>query len=128
MSKEQGKIKLSLSNLVLYFLKLGTIGFGGPIALVGYMQRDLQEKRNWITKEEYLRGLTLSQLAPVFERYAKNPKLISFVQGITAATTGAIAGAIFGLLFPPWRWNSYATLGFKFFNHLYYYKTHKNIF
>lgn len=55
---------ISLKNLVLYFLKLGTIGFGGPIALVGYMQRDLQEKRGWLTKEEYLRGLTLSQLAP----------------------------------------------------------------
>lgn len=56
--------KSSLKGLLLYFLKLGTIGFGGPIALVGYMQRDLQEKRNWIKKEEYLRGLTLSQLAP----------------------------------------------------------------
>lgn len=54
----------SLKNLLIYFLKLGTIGFGGPIALVGYMQRDLQEKGHWITKEEYLRGLTLSQLAP----------------------------------------------------------------
>lgn len=59
--KAQGR---TLKGLLLYFLKLGTIGFGGPIALVGYMQRDLQEKRNWITKEEYLRGLTLSQLAP----------------------------------------------------------------
>lgn len=54
----------SLKDLFFYFLKLGTIGFGGPIALVGYMQRDLLEKRGWITKEEYLRGLTLSQLAP----------------------------------------------------------------
>src|SRR5437667_9962964 len=54
----------TLKGLLLYFLKLGTIGFGGPIALVGYMQRDLQEKKGWITKEEYLRGLTLSQLAP----------------------------------------------------------------
>ena len=56
--------KPSIKDLIFYFLKLGTIGFGGPIALVGYMQRDLQEKKHWITKEEYLQGLTLSQLAP----------------------------------------------------------------
>jgi chromate transporter len=49
---------------VLYFLKLGTIGFGGPIALVGYMERDLVEQKQWINKEQYLRGLALAQLAP----------------------------------------------------------------
>lgn len=54
----------SLRDLVLYFLKLGTIGFGGPIALVGYMERDLVEKHRWISKEQYLRGLALAQLAP----------------------------------------------------------------
>jgi chromate transporter len=54
----------SLRELVLYFLKLGTIGFGGPIALVGYMERDLVEQKQWINKEQYLRGLALAQLAP----------------------------------------------------------------
>ena len=54
----------SLRGLVLYFLKLGTIGFGGPIPLAGYMQRDLVEKRGWVTQEEYLRGLAFSKLAP----------------------------------------------------------------
>src|SRR5438552_1237468 len=63
-SQEKQISHVSLRELFFYFLKLGTFGFGGPIALVGYMQRDLQEKKNWITKEEYLRGLTLSQLAP----------------------------------------------------------------
>jgi chromate transporter len=47
-----------------YFLYLGTFGFGGPIALAGYMQRDLVEKRNWITKKDYVDGLALAQLAP----------------------------------------------------------------
>lgn len=53
-----------LSELLLYFLRLGTFGFGGPIALTGYMQRDLVEDRRWITNEDYLEGLALSQLAP----------------------------------------------------------------
>ena len=54
----------SLMRMVLYFLKLGTIGFGGPIALAGYMQHDLVEERKWFTQEEYLEGLALAQLAP----------------------------------------------------------------
>lgn len=54
----------SLKEFLLYFLKLGATGFGGPIALVGYMQRDLVEKYKWISKEDYLDGLALAQLAP----------------------------------------------------------------
>ena len=54
----------TLRQLVLYFLKLGTIGFGGPVALVGYMHRDLVEKRKWIEDEDYKEGLALAQLAP----------------------------------------------------------------
>jgi len=54
----------SLPGLARYFLRLGTVGFGGPIALVGYMQRDLVEARGWITVDEYKEGLALAQLAP----------------------------------------------------------------
>jgi len=54
----------TMTGLVYYFLKLGTIGFGGPVALVGYMHRDLVEKRKWITEEDYKEGLALAQLAP----------------------------------------------------------------
>ncbi len=53
-----------LSDLVGYALKLGTIGFGGPVALVGYMHRDLVEQRKWISEAEYKEGLTLAQLMP----------------------------------------------------------------
>jgi chromate transporter len=53
-----------LRALVLYFLRLGATGFGGPVALVGYMQRDLVETRRWFTPEEYREGLALAQLAP----------------------------------------------------------------
>lgn len=55
---------MTLQALVTYFLKLGTVGFGGPIALVGYMQRDLVEDRRWVSKEDFSEGLALAQLAP----------------------------------------------------------------
>lgn len=56
--------KYSLIEIIKYFLRLGTTGFGGPVALVGYMHTDLVEKRKWITNEDYKEGLALSQLAP----------------------------------------------------------------
>ena len=55
---------VSLGRFVLYFLKLGTIGFGGPIALVGHMQRDVVEQQKWIAAQDFLDGLAFSQLAP----------------------------------------------------------------
>jgi chromate transporter len=61
---QEQNVNYSLKNLALYFLKLGTIGFGGPVALIGYMHRDLVEKRKWITEEDYKEGLALAQLAP----------------------------------------------------------------
>jgi len=61
---EAGKPSYSLKDLIYYFLKLGTTGFGGPVALVGYMHRDLVEKRKWISEEDYKDGLALAQLAP----------------------------------------------------------------
>lgn len=54
----------TLRQLILYFLKLGYAGFGGPVALIGYMHKDLVEERKWITEEEYKDGLALAQLAP----------------------------------------------------------------
>src|SRR5262245_28420640 len=54
----------SLGQLIAYALGLGTWGFGGPVALVGYMHRDLVERRKWITEGEYKEGLTLAQIMP----------------------------------------------------------------
>ena len=51
-------------SFLLYFLRLGTFGLGGPIALTGYMQRDLVETRRWISRRDYMQGLALAQLAP----------------------------------------------------------------
>lgn len=53
-----------VSDLVLYFLRLGTFGFGGPIALAGHMQKDLVEERCWFSNEDYLEALAFSQLSP----------------------------------------------------------------
>lgn len=61
---EIAKANYSLLELVKYFLKLGTLGFGGPVALIGYMHRDLVEERQWISEDEYREGLALAQLAP----------------------------------------------------------------
>jgi chromate transporter len=55
---------VSLTRFVGYFLRLGTVGFGGPIALAGHMQQDLVDDRGWVRKEDYLEGLALAQLAP----------------------------------------------------------------
>jgi len=54
----------TLRHLTFYFLKLGSTGFGGPVALVGYMHKDLVEDRKWISDDEFKEGLALAQLAP----------------------------------------------------------------
>ncbi|HEX9081699.1 MAG TPA: chromate efflux transporter, partial [Holophagaceae bacterium] len=59
-----GQSRPPLRDVILYFLKLGTFGFGGPIALAGAMQRDLVDARGWITESDYQEALTLAQLAP----------------------------------------------------------------
>lgn len=55
---------VSFTQFVGYFLWLGTVGFGGPIALAGHMQQDLVDSRGWVRKEDYVEGLALAQLAP----------------------------------------------------------------
>lgn len=57
-------IPVPLPRFVGYFLWLGTVGFGGPIALAGHMQQDLVDKRGWVSKKDYVEGLALAQLAP----------------------------------------------------------------
>jgi chromate transporter len=84
-------VEVSLTRFVAYFLRLGTLGFGGPIALAGHMQQDLVEERRWISKQDYVEGLALAQLAPgplaaqlaIYLGYVRN--------GILGATAVAIA-------------------------------------
>lgn len=54
----------SLRQMTGYAMKLGTIGFGGPVALVGYMHRDLVVERQWLSEDDYDQGLALAQIAP----------------------------------------------------------------
>ncbi len=87
----EGSGTYSFSKLLLYFLKLGTAGFGGPIALVGYMEKDLVEERSWLTKPEFIRGVALSQLAPG-PLAAQLAMYIGYIKGgIPGATAVGIA-------------------------------------
>lgn len=61
---EGGEAQPRLREFLLYFLRLGTLGFGGPIALAGHMQRDLVEELKWVSSQDYVEGLAFSQLSP----------------------------------------------------------------
>src|SRR5438093_6378302 len=63
-TSEEATAPSTLRALAGYFLRLGTFGFGGPIALAGSMQRDLVERRRWVTEQDYVQGLALAQLSP----------------------------------------------------------------
>jgi len=82
----------TLRDLVRYFLRLGATGFGGPIALVGMMQRDLVERRRWFSAQEYREGLALAQLAP-------GPLAAQLAMYLGWARAGATGAAIVGLAF-----------------------------
>ena len=55
---------VGFGRVLAYFLKLGAVGFGGPIATVGYMQRDLVEQRQWMGRQDFLDGVALGQTMP----------------------------------------------------------------
>jgi chromate transporter len=82
----------SLWQLTAYFLTLGTIGFGGPVALVGYMQRDLVERRHWIDDEEYKLGLALAQIMP-------GPLAAQLAMAIGYFAHGVLGATLVGLAF-----------------------------
>jgi chromate transporter len=82
----------TLWQLTAYFLKLGTIGFGGPVALVGYMQRDLVEQHHWIDDEEYKLGLALAQIMP-------GPLAAQLAMAIGYFAHGVLGATLVGLAF-----------------------------
>src|SRR5215211_7562914 len=87
-----GERRGTLWELTSYFLKLGTIGFGGPVALVGYMQRDLVERHQWIDDEEYKLGLALAQIMP-------GPLAAQLAMAIGYFAHGVLGATLVGLAF-----------------------------
>jgi chromate transporter len=83
--------KTGLWPLVAYFLKLGTIGFGGPVALVGFMHRDLVEQRSWITEDTYKLSLALAQIMPGPLAAQVAIAICYFEAGVLGATLGGLA-------------------------------------
>ncbi|HKX18361.1 MAG TPA: chromate efflux transporter [bacterium] len=59
-----GTHRVPILDLVVYYLRLGTIGFGGPVALVGQMEKELVEERRWLTKDEFREGVAVCQSLP----------------------------------------------------------------
>lgn len=89
---ENENTDISLKNLGNYFLYLGSIGFGGPAALTQRMEEDLVESKKWLTKEEYVEGFALSQLAP-------GPLAAQMAIYIGWLKYGNLGGAWIGFLF-----------------------------
>jgi len=56
--------KVRIRDLVWYYLRLGSLGFGGPVALVGQMEKELVQERKWLTKEEMREGIAVCQSLP----------------------------------------------------------------
>ncbi len=84
--------RVGLWPLIAYFLKLGTIGFGGPVALVGYMRRDLVEDRRWVQEDEYKLALALAQIMP-------GPLAAQFAIGLGYLLRGVPGATVVGLAF-----------------------------
>ena len=91
-STEEPVTDPTLREFLAYFLRLGTLGFGGPIALAGYMQRDLVEERKWVLSQDYAEGLAFSQLSPG----PLAAQLAMYLGWLRAGTLGAtLTGAVF---------------------------------
>jgi len=84
--------RIGLWPLIAYFLKLGAIGFGGPVALVGFMHRDLVEGRRWVQEDEYKLALALAQIMP-------GPLAAQFAIGLGYLLRGVVGATVVGLAF-----------------------------
>src|SRR5204863_7258961 len=85
-------VSFTLRDLLVYFLRLGTLGFGGPIALAGHMQKDLVEERRWVSKQDYLEGLAFSQLSP-------GPLAAQLAMYLGWVRAGALGATLVGIAF-----------------------------
>src|SRR5947199_9811849 len=79
-----------LRRLVRYFVCLGIWGFGGPIATVGYMQRDLVERRGWLDRQDFINGVALGQTMPG----PLAAQVVMWVGYLWSGAIGALATAV----------------------------------
>src|SRR6266581_6313684 len=94
ISVEGGETQPKLREFLLYFLHLGALGFGGPIALAAYMQKNLVEERKWVSSQDYLEGLAFAQLSPG----PLAAQLAMYLGWVQAGSTGAaLTGVAFVL-------------------------------
>ncbi|MGF6930353.1 chromate transporter [Chitinophaga sp. W2I13] len=108
---DQNTTPYTLQQLVLYFLRLGALGFGGPVALAGYMHRDLVEQRKWISEEDYKEGLALAQLAPgplaaqlgIYIGYVHYRILGATLAGLAFILPSFIIVVILGYIYTQWQ-------------------------
>jgi len=92
-------VPCTLRELLLYFLRLGALGFGGPIALAGYMQRDLVERRRWISRQVIAPSLAMVLgLSVLYVAYGGLPWMQGVFYGIGAAVIAVIARSAFKLV------------------------------
>jgi len=61
---DQSQPHVSIRAIAGYFLRLGTLGFGGPVALCGLMERELVDERRWLSKAEMREAIAVSQSLP----------------------------------------------------------------
>jgi chromate transporter len=92
MVEDASTVSFTLRDLLVYFLRLGTFGFGGPIALAGHMQKDLVDERHWVSKPDYLEGLAFSQLSP-------GPLAAQLAMYIGWLRAGVIGATLVGIAF-----------------------------
>ena len=90
-SPQAATAQSSLAALVRYFLYLGSLGFGGPVALAGFMHRDLVEERRWVSEEEYRLGMALAQIMPGPLAAQLASALGYFKHGVLGATFVGVA-------------------------------------
>src|ERR1043166_3283488 len=90
-AEERAVARGSLGALIRYFLYLGTFGFGGPVALVGFMHRDLVEQRRWIDEDEFRLGVALAQIMPGPLAAQLAIALGYFQRGVAGATAVGLA-------------------------------------
>ena len=88
----EARTPTSLGGLLRYFLRLGALGFGGPIALAGAMHRDLVESKGWVSEADYQEGLTLAQLSP-------GPLAAQLAIYLGYVSEGVLGASLVGLVF-----------------------------